>query len=195
MLNNVDLMAEIKKFRGKAIAIPTMTGSRGWLDSSEQPSRDVSVGGAMGKASNFAMGLALAQPDTKVVCFDGDGSLNMNLGTMMTIAGAKPKNLIHFVLNNGYFSVTGGQPIAAADEANFSQMAAGAGYAASYEFDNIEDFAGKVEEIFTAEGPIFVHIHSVPEIQNEPIGRRTRDPRNRSTNDAIKDLRKELGTL
>ena len=64
-----------------------------------------------------------------------------------------------------------------------------------YEFDNIEDFAGKVEEIFTAEGPIFVHIHSVPEIQNEPIGRRTRDPRNRSTNDAIKDLRKELGTL
>ena len=55
--------------------------------------------------------------------------------------------------------------------------------------------SGKVEEIFTAEGPIFVHIHSVPEIQNEPIGRRTRDPRNRSTNDAIKDLRKELGTL
>ena len=105
------------------------------------------IGGAMGKASNFAMGLALAQPDTKVVCFDGDGSLNMNLGTMMTIAGAKPKNLIHFVLNNGYFSVTGGQPIAAADDANFSQMAAGAGYAASYEFDNIEDFAGKVEEV------------------------------------------------
>ena len=138
MINNDDLMAEIKKFRGKAIAIPTMTGSRGWLDSSDKPSRDVSVGGAMGKASNFAMGLALAQPDTKVVCFDGDGSLNMNLGTMMTIAGAKPKNLIHFVLNNGYFSVTGGQPIAAADDANFSQMAAGAGYAASYEFDNIE---------------------------------------------------------
>ena len=51
------------------------------------------------------------------------------------------------------------------------------------------------KELFTAEGPIFVHIHSVPEIQNEPIGRRTRDPRNRSTNDAIKDLRTELGTL
>ena len=51
MINNDDLMAEIKKFRGKAIAIPTMTGSRGWLDSSDKPSRDVSVGGAMGKAS------------------------------------------------------------------------------------------------------------------------------------------------
>ncbi|MBI4339763.1 MAG: thiamine pyrophosphate-binding protein [Chloroflexi bacterium] len=189
------LMQVLSKQRGKALVVPTMTAGASWSQTSAAPSRDLPISGAMGKASSFALGLALAQPDTSVIVLDGDGSLLMNLGTMATIAGKRPKNLYHFVLNNGVYAITGGQPIAADGIIDFSEVANGAGYAATFTFDDIEDFAGRVSEVFATEGPVFVTFRMQPEVQNEPIGRRPRDPRARSTVAAIMDLRKELRTL
>ena len=65
----------------------------------------------MGKASSIGLGIALARPDKKVLVIDGDGSLLMNLGSLVTVANMSPKNLVHFVYQNGTYGVSGGQPI------------------------------------------------------------------------------------
>ena len=67
--------------------------------------------GAMGQASSHALGLALANPDREVIVFDGDGSLLMNLGSLVTVADAAPRNLHHFVFENGVYEVNGAHPI------------------------------------------------------------------------------------
>src|SRR2546427_8134437 len=54
----------------------------------------ISFTGAMGQGSSHALGLALGRPDKRVIVLDGDGSLLMNLGTLVTIANAAPKNQI-----------------------------------------------------------------------------------------------------
>ena len=193
MINNDELMAALDKHRGNSVVISTMTASRAWLETSQIEARDLPVSGAMGKASSVALGLALAQPDTKVIVLDGDGSLEMNLGTILTIAGKQPKNLYHFVMENGVYAVTGGQPIPANGRVSFAGMAKGAGYAATYEFDNLEDFTVQIGEILEQNGPIFITIKSEPEIQNEPIGKRQRSPRARPTAAALVDVREALG--
>ena len=132
MINQVDLMAVVEKHRDNGVVVPTMTGSRGWNEVSNNKDRDIPIGGAMGKASSFALGLALAQPDLKVFVFDGDGSLLMNLGTLVTIAEKAPRNLYHCVLENGVYAVTGGQPIPGVNKLSFAGMAKEAGYAAAF---------------------------------------------------------------
>ncbi len=66
--------------------------------------------GSMGLTSSIALGLALARPERTVVAIDGDGSLLMNLGTLATIGDCAPANLVVFVLDNGLYGTTGGQP-------------------------------------------------------------------------------------
>ncbi len=193
MIQNDDLMTLLGEHRGDALVVSTMTATGSWGRVSSQASRDIPLGGAMGKASSFALGLALAQPDPKVIILDGDGSLEMNLGSLATIAGKQPANLYHFVLENGVYAITGGQPIPAKDRVDFSEMAGGAGYAASYTFDNLEDLTLQIGEVLGQDGPVFVTIKSVPEVQNEPIGRRTRPANRRTTSVAIAAMSDEIG--
>jgi sulfopyruvate decarboxylase subunit beta len=66
---------------------------------------------AMGLASSIGLGIALAQPDRKVVVIDGDGSVLMNLGGLTTMARSRPKNLVHVIFDNEtLLSVGGGAP-------------------------------------------------------------------------------------
>ena len=61
----------------------------------------------MGSASTIGLGIALAQPQRKVIVVDGDGSLLMQLGSLVTIAGAAPANFFHFVFENGVYETSG----------------------------------------------------------------------------------------
>jgi sulfopyruvate decarboxylase subunit beta len=66
---------------------------------------------AMGLASSVGLGIALAQPERKVVVIDGDGSVLMNLGGLTTLARSRPKNLVHLIFDNEtLLSVGGGAP-------------------------------------------------------------------------------------
>ena len=91
----------------------------------------------------------MAQPDTKVIVMDGDGSLLMNLGTLATIGNMQPRNLYHFVLENGMYATTGGQPIPGQEVVSFAGMAKDAGYSIAYEFEDLEDFDSRAEEVFS----------------------------------------------
>ena len=82
------------------IVVATYSSAFEWLELGERSLNYFSVG-AMGLDSSHALGLALGRPDRRVICLQGDGSLLMNLGALVTIAAAAPKNLVHFVVQNG----------------------------------------------------------------------------------------------
>lgn len=63
---------------------------------------------AMGLASSIGLGLAMHLPRDRVIVLDGDGSVLMNLGTFVTLARYRPRNLIHVVFDNGSLLSTGG---------------------------------------------------------------------------------------
>ena len=65
----------------------------------------------MGLASSIGLGIALSQPNRKVVVIDGDGSVLMNLGGLTTLARSRPRNLVHLIFDNEtLLSVGGGAP-------------------------------------------------------------------------------------
>ena len=146
----------------------------------------------MGHTIDAAFGMALGLPDEKIVLFDAEGSLLMNLGALATIAGKKPKNFYHILLDNECYATTGGQPVPNAEEINYAGMAREAGYASTHQFDDLEGFAINVESILNETGPVFVSIKIVPEVENLPTGLRQRATA-RSRAETIKDLQAELG--
>jgi len=193
MIDQIDMMSVVQQYRGDAVVIPVERASVAWPQVSTYPQRDISPS-VMGKASSFALGLCLAQPDTKVIVFDGDGSLEMNLGTCVTIANKPPQNLYHFVLENGMYATTGGQPIPGQDQISFTGMARAAGYASAYDFDNLEEFATQVEGILNEPGPVLVCVKTTP---NPRVGRQRAQEmtsrRRRGIAEAARELRQDFG--
>ena len=110
MLAPEDVLHAIAAARGDAICVPTMTTAPAWRTLAPD---DLSVTcvGFMGGASSLGLGLALARPDRRVIVFDGDGSLLMQLGSLATIAGAQARNLTHLVFKNGVYHTSGAQGI------------------------------------------------------------------------------------
>jgi sulfopyruvate decarboxylase subunit beta len=82
---------------------------------------------AMGLASSMGLGIALARPELKVVVFDGDGSLLMNLGGLTTLARYRPRNLVHVVFDNESLLSVGGFPTATSTGSDLTAIAKGAG--------------------------------------------------------------------
>jgi len=114
--------------------------------------------GAMGLASSHGLGLALARPDKRIVVLDGDGSLLMNLGTLVTIGAVAPKNFVHFVCNNGCYEANGSHPIPN-QKVDFSGLARSAGYAKCYDFSELPSFQQQIAHVLGEEGPIFSTLH------------------------------------
>ena len=91
---------------------------------------------------------------------DGDGSLLMQLGSLATIAGAAPRNLLHLLFKNGVYHTSGAQGIPGGLSVDFVAMAKGAGYRAAYAIHDIEDFKRRLTDLLKAEGPVFVELHT-----------------------------------
>jgi thiamine pyrophosphate-dependent acetolactate synthase large subunit-like protein len=87
--------------------------------------------GSMGLASSIGLGLAMAQPERRVIVLDGDGSLLMNLGSLATIGWVRPKNLVVIVWDNGVYGTTGGQDTATAHGADLEAAARALGMVAT----------------------------------------------------------------
>ena len=192
MIEAADVFKAFQPHRGEAIVAASGTAGRNWADISTHQKRDVVMGGAMGQTTSSVFGLALGLPDEKVVLFDSEGALLMNLGILATIAGKKPKNFYHFVLDNECYATTGGQPVPNATDIDYAALAKGAGYASSHHFDDLEEFATDLEGILNEQGPVFISIKIVPEVENLAIGLRQRRP-GRSRAETIRDLQDELG--
>lgn len=92
--------------------------------------------GSMGLASSIGFGLAMARPDKDVVVIDGDGSLLMNMGSVVTIFANNPSNLTWIVIDNGAYGSTGNQDTYA-QVLDLAEIAKSVGFKNSFKFDDI----------------------------------------------------------
>ena len=187
-----DVLQAIAARRGEAIVVPTMTTAPAWRRIAPQ---DLSVTcvGFMGGASSLGLGIALARPDRRVLVLDGDGSLLMQLGSLATIAGAAPRNLVHFLFKNGVYHTSGAQGIPGGLSVDFVTMARGAGYRSSFAVDDLVDFERRLPELLQAEGPVFVELHTGLAAET-PMTVRERTPLHQQIHDArAKLLRPRAG--
>jgi phosphonopyruvate decarboxylase len=123
--------------------------------------------GSMGLASSIGLGIALAKPEKKVVVFDGDGNLLMNLGSLAMAGGLRPRNFLHIVFDNEVYGSTGGQR-SLSREVRLDHLAAASGYrsvAAVFEPGDIE---AAVSEGLAREGPGFILVKVTAEEKDTP---------------------------
>lgn len=106
-------------------------------------------GGAMGGAVPMALGLALAQPDRKVLCVTGDGDMLMSLGSLATVGVMKPANLSVVCVDNALYQETGGQTSHTGHGVNLAQVAEGCGFAVTRDVSSqsqLEEAAGLLRQ-------------------------------------------------
>jgi len=112
--------------------------------------------GAMGQCSSVGLGIALARPDVRVVCLDGDGSLLMNLGSLCTIANLALSNYALVVWDNEVHQTTGGQPTATAGRSSLAAIARGAGLDKAMDVRTEEELRRAYDRVLTEDGPWMV---------------------------------------
>jgi len=154
-----DVLRIIADARGTAICIPTMTTSPAWRTIAPN---DLSIAcvGFMGGASTLGLGLALGCAGRRVIVFDGDGSLCMQLGSLPTIAGVAPRNLSHLLFKNNVYHTSGAQTTPGGEGVDWVMMAKGAGYRDAFAVRTLDQFRQRLPTILEGEGPIFVELHT-----------------------------------
>ena len=111
----------IHRNRREAVVITTMGAAREWQQLEPHPKDFVYMPSSMGQGPPLGLGIAIAQPEQRVIVVNGDGCLLMNLGCLVTITAQAPKNFTLIIIDNGVYEVTGGQ----ATNANASRRADG----------------------------------------------------------------------
>ena len=157
--------------RDDDIVITTMGAAREWMILGPRDTDLVFVPSSMGQATSVALGLALARPKRRVIVVNGDGSMLMNLGSLVTITAAAPANLVVILADNGVYEVTGSQPTPGAASGrttgasvDFAAMAGACGFDSVFQFDTDTEWARAIDGVLRAPGPTFVwlDVESVP---------------------------------
>ena len=136
--------------------------------------RDFLTVGSMGHASQIALGIALAQPDRRVWCFDGDGATIMHMGSMAIVANKAPKNYVHVVFNNGAHDSVGGQPTVGL-KIDLPAVAKAVGYKATYSVDGKAELENVLAKVNSFESPALLEI-KVKKGNRKDLGRPTTTP-------------------
>jgi sulfopyruvate decarboxylase subunit beta len=162
MMTKDDVLAPLHALRTTEIVVTTMGMVRPWGRHSSSPLDFASADSAMGHAADLALGLALAQPARKVVCFNGDGSMLMSLGTLALATSPPVENFILFVVQNETYEITGNQPVPGGSRVDFAQLARGAGFPSVYTFDEAAAYRAALPTILAAPGPTCVVVRTAP---------------------------------
>ena len=140
--------------------------------------RDFLTVGYMGHASQIALGIAMAKPDRKVWCFDGDGAAIMHMGSMAIVANKAPKNYVHVVFNNGAHDSVGGQPTVGL-KIDLPAVAKAVGYKAAISVASKEELEKELSalnsQLSTLGGPILIEV-KVKKGNRKDLGRPTTTP-------------------
>ena len=110
--------------------------------------------GSMGLASSIGLGVALKNTKRQIFVFDGDGNILMNLGSLITIGTAKPKNLVHVIFDNSSHESTGGQPTAT-NKIQLSKIAKSTNYKV-FQVKTKNQLAKIFQKIKLIPGPIMI---------------------------------------
>lgn len=153
MMDRARLLGVLARHVTDQIVVATYSTATDWLTINDRPLNYFSFG-AMGLASSHGLGLALARPERRVIVLDGDGSLLMNLGTLVTIAAIAPTNLTHLVFQNGTYEANGGHPIPNT-ATDFEGLARSAGIRSCSTIADLSTFEERVESLLGEDGPVF----------------------------------------
>ncbi|MCC6177767.1 MAG: thiamine pyrophosphate-binding protein [Chloroflexi bacterium] len=158
MIEGKRAIAQFGAQRTHQVVVTTMSSSREWPIVSNRLDLDLAIRGCMGKASSVGLGIALARPDRQVIVLDGDGSLLMNLGTLVTIAGAAPRNLVHVIFEGRSYDTSGGQPTPGEGRADLAALARAAGYRTAASIDDEATLERELPGLLAAAGPTFIRV-------------------------------------
>ena len=150
-----EFVAELLKHRDGALVIPGL-GSPTWdsFAAGDSPEYLYSWGG-MGLAVPTALGVALAQPQRRVLALTGDGEMMMGIGSLGVVADQAPDNLAILVLDNESFGETGKQTGLTATRTNLCKVAEGFGIEKTVEVTEQGAVGGLAEFLFKQAGPVF----------------------------------------
>jgi thiamine pyrophosphate-dependent acetolactate synthase large subunit-like protein len=136
--------------------------------------------GTLGSVTPVALGLALALPHRRVISFDADGSVLMNLGMLCTLADQAPANLTVLIFNNGIYESAGGQRTHSGRKSDLTKLAEAAGCVNCVAVDNVEALAEATKRALT-DGEF-----GLIDIRMEP-GRTQWPPEKKKPTDGVED--------
>jgi thiamine pyrophosphate-dependent acetolactate synthase large subunit-like protein len=152
--------------RDDEVVVTTMAPARDWMALSKpalHPLDLVLVPSAMGQATSMGLGLALAQPRRRIIVVNGDGSMLMNLGSLVSITAAAPENLVVVLCDNGVYEVTGSQPTPGSptgrrdgESVDFVGLARACGFRSVFRFGDADAWRAHLRDAIDAPGPTFI---------------------------------------
>ena len=174
MLTKEQLLAPLAALRNDAVVVTTMATVRPWGRHSSSDLDFASADSAMGHAADLALGIALAQPQRKVICLNGDGSMLMTLGTLVTAVQSGATNFVLFIVENGTYEITGNQPVPGTGFVDFVGMARAAGFQKTFSIDDPDDYPAQLALALQCEGPVLIAVRVEPGLET-PLSRTPRE--------------------
>ncbi|RAI38401.1 thiamine pyrophosphate-dependent enzyme [Rhodoplanes roseus] len=164
-----DAMAVLAKHRGDAVVVCAlgMAANEWWA--ATQSEDTFYMHGAMGFAASFALGLAAARPELPVWVINADGSLCMNLGCLLTEAQQAPRNLRHFLVDNGVYQTVGAVPMVNRGRTDFAAMARAAGIPRAVAISDTAALDAALPELLAGDGPVFADLQVEPDTSHRAI--------------------------
>jgi thiamine pyrophosphate-dependent acetolactate synthase large subunit-like protein len=154
-LERRSVVHRILKERGDAAVVTGIGNASHDVASAGDDDRNMYLFGIMGGAAMVAFGVAVAQPERRVIVITGDGELLAGIGSLATIGVEKPKNLSIIVIDNQAYGATGNQHTHTARGVDLVGIAAASGFDRA---DLITDNSGleaAIDDIYNKPGPYF----------------------------------------
>ncbi len=167
MMNRTACLELLKTHITDEIVVAAYSTASEWIEINDRVLNYFSFG-AMGLGSSHALGMAVAFPKRRVVVLDGDGSLLMNLSTLVTIGAVAPRNLVHIVWHNGCYEANGGHQIPNKDT-DFCGIARSSGIKKVHKISDMANYERQIGSILKEEGPVFAEMM----IAQGPLGARS----------------------
>ncbi len=162
MMKRLEFLRALAEYRTDELVLTAWQASYAWDQLSPSKFNYPAVR-TMGECSTFGLGLAIARPDKRIVVLEGDGSLCMNLGSLITIAAAAPPNFHQFILHNRVYETTGGQTLPNVEHLDFVMIARGAGILQVHRYGDRETFVGELPQVMNEKGPVFTVLDIEPD--------------------------------
>jgi thiamine pyrophosphate-dependent acetolactate synthase large subunit-like protein len=158
VLERREVVARILRERGTALVVPGL-GAPTWdcAAAGDHP-LTFQMWGAMGGTAMIALGLALAQPERRVIALPGDGDMLMGLGSLATIGTQGPPNIVVAVIDNERYGETGMQETHTARGVDLEAVALASGFRKTATIYSEKDLEQALPLIYKKKGPVFVTI-------------------------------------
>jgi thiamine pyrophosphate-dependent acetolactate synthase large subunit-like protein len=142
--------------RGNALAVSSLGNPTYDLAAAGDTPANFYLWGAMGGALMVAMGIAIAQPTRRVLAFLGDGEMMMGLGSLASVAVARPTNLCAIVIDNERYAETGGQRAHSGRGVDIVAIARAAGFADTRLVCTQDELTSAIPWLYATPGPILL---------------------------------------